>query len=295
MQVAIMRKAISPAPFVSHVHGTTVGASLTSDVGRAARPFSVGTSLAREKLTWRLSDRVVAVSDNIATELRSSYGVPGDKIVVVYNGVDVDVFRPVKARDEIRKSLGWQGRKVALFVGRVGPLKGIKYLIDAARIVRTRHEDVLFVVVGGVEKYQGKEAVSHLAELKEKVEFSAMTDFFVFAGGVPNSKLPEVYSAADLFVFPSLYEGMPKAVLEAMSCEKPCVATCVGGIPALVGPDEGILVPPANAEELAAGIEEVLADDGRAERMGKQAREKIVENFTWSSAARKLLEVYREL
>ncbi len=276
------------------MHGTTAGSSLFFGPHRAKEILSNSIAISREKLVWNSAKRVIAVSDNIARELLQCYHVPERRVRVVYNGVDTSLFAPQETREEIRRKRNWQGKQVLLYVGQISPRKGLSYLIEAAQIVCKNRTDVVFAIVGGIPSYQESSTVAFLEQL-QKTATQQLGNHISFLGPIPNSELPSIHSASDVFVFPSLYEGLPKAVLEAMSCGKPCISTTAGGMPSLIGADEGILVPPADSARLAQAIQTMLSDEQKMRSMGRNAREKIMRDFTWQVAARKLEEIYSEI
>jgi glycosyltransferase involved in cell wall biosynthesis len=294
--IARARKLVSSAKVVAHVHGTTAGSSFVSGTShRVSELISNARALARERLVWKSAARVVAVSDDIANELIHCYGVPSKRVRVVYNGVDTDAFKPSPNREALREKLGWEGRQVALYVGQISPRKGLTYLIESAKIVCEKLPEVLFALAGGVPSYQESSTFKYFEKLRGMADRYGLSKNVIFLGAIPNSQLPEYHTASDLFVFPSLYEGAPKAVLEAMSCGKPVVATMVGGIRTLVSSSEGRVVRPSDPKALADAILSVLSDKESLKKMGISAREKICRDFTWRAAAVKLQNIYNEL
>ena len=283
-------------PLVAHVHGTTAGsASVLGESSDFREIWNNSIALTRERLVWKAANRVIAVSDNVAKELVMLYGIPKDRVRVVYNGVDTNLFKPSAHRDEIREKFGWSGRKVVLYVGQISPRKGLTYLVEAAAQVCAKNKNAIFALAGGVPSYQERSTQDYLDALKSLASKLGLSNAVVFLGPIPNSRLPDYYAAADLFVFPSLYEGLPKAMLEAMSCGKSCVGTAVGGIPVLVGPNEGIIVPPADSSKLAIAIDALLMDDEGRRKMGESAAAKIRRQFTWKTAAIQLRDIYSEI
>jgi len=147
-------------------------------------------------------------------------------------------------------------------VGRLTPIKGHRFLIEAARGVLAEHPDTVFILVGDGES---AEALSSLATRL------GISGNIRFLGWRPD--VAEIISAVDIFVFPSLNEGMGRAVVEAMALGKPVVASRVGGIIDIVRDGEnGVLVPPADSDELAAAIKSLLADPAERERLGQEGK-----------------------
>jgi len=110
---------------------------------------------------------------------------------------------------------------------------------------------------------------------------------------VPNQELPKYYSMADVFVLPTLYDPCPKVILEAMACETPIIASKVSGIPELIkNGREGILIPSKNSNLLADKIIDLLSNQDDATLMGKNARSRVENDFTWNLCAKKILQLY---
>ncbi|KDE54373.1 glycosyltransferase family 4 protein, partial [Methanoculleus sp. MH98A] len=172
-----------------------------------------------------------------------------------------------------------------VFVGRLHPVKGVQYLIEAVAIVHQEIPDVKLVIVGdGIER-------SRLDELAEKLNLNGCIQF---AGQVPQESIPQLMHQADVFVLPSLSEGLPVVLLEAMAAGLPIVATNVGGNPDIV--EEGVngyLVNAKNSEEIADRLLVLLQNDEIQEEISANNREKV-EMFTWDRVAEAVEEVYQK-
>jgi glycosyltransferase involved in cell wall biosynthesis len=165
----------------------------------------------------------------------------------------------------------------------------LEYLAETAEMVNRERNDIIFAMAGGAPGYAGKGGAAYYERIRSQLGSSR----FRFLGPIPHYQLPQLYSMASVFVFPTLYEGFPKAMLEAMACEKPVVSTNVGGIPEMIESGiEGLLVEMRRPREFAEAIIEIMSDEARARRMGRMGRRKIEKNFTWNDTARTLHEVY---
>jgi teichuronic acid biosynthesis glycosyltransferase TuaC len=221
-------------PAVVKVHG--------SDMNVLARKASIALNL-----RWALprARRVVAVSRPLADKV-ASFGVPLDRIDLVPNGVDADLFHP-RDRPAARAALGHAGdeRRWLLYVGRLEASKGVVDLLEAFSILARRRRDVRLALVGDGAARAACERVA--AQLGDRV---------VLAGTRPLEDVPLWMAACDAFVLPSWAEGTPNVVLEALACGRRVVATSVGGTPDLVHDQAlGELVPPRRPEVLAAALE----------------------------------------
>lgn len=200
----------------------------------------------RRNLRWSLprTARVVAVSRQLA-EVVASHGMPRDRIDVVGNGVDPELFHP-RDREEARVALGHPGdaRRWLLYVGRLEEPKGVLDLLEAFSLLAARRADVRLALVGDGS---AREACERAA--------AALGDRVLVAGRRALEEVPRWMAACDALVLPSWAEGTPNVVLEALACGRRVVATRVGGTPDLVrGPDVGELVPPRDPAALAEAL-----------------------------------------
>jgi len=228
------------------------------------------------------SDKVIAVSNSVLRHL-VSIGVPSEKIAVIPNGVDLEEFNPAvnSNKDE---------QINVIFVGRLLPNKGLEYLIEAAKsVVSKRSNGIKFKIIGDG---------SHKAPLENLVKRKGLGNYFDFLGKIP--KVSDVLQDGGIFVRPSLTEGMPLTVLEAMSCKLPIIATNVAGTPELIAQNEtGLLVDPGNVQQLADAILYLVNCPEDAERLGNNARAFIEchykERYSWETVASKMLSLYKSL
>jgi glycosyltransferase involved in cell wall biosynthesis len=225
----------------------------------------------------RRLDRVITSSEETAREISRSFRVPREKIRNVYNGLEAEFLRPLNGERRVPRSL--------LFVGNTDDTKkGIVYLLRALTLLP---EDVTLTIVDQGRPF--KTYAPHLAEvwgLAPRVHFT---------GKIPTASLNALYRQTEVAVLPSLYEGFGLPAAEAMACETPVVATRVGALPEVVGGEEsGILVPPKDPGALAAAIRKLLADPEARIRMGRTARRRVEDLFTWERVAARTVTVYRE-
>ena len=201
-----------------------------------------------------------------------------DRISLVPLGVDMRRFRrlPEEAVSRAKKALLQGGnKKIILFVGRLHPMKDLPTLLEAFRILRSRRNDLVLLLVGW-----GPEA----EELMRLAEELGISEDVRFLGVIPNERLPIYYNMADVYVLPSLYEEWSNTIMEAMACGTPVVATAVGGNPFLIRDGEtGFLVPPGDPGALAEKISLLLEDKDLARRIAARALEAIREYDIWRS------------
>jgi glycosyltransferase involved in cell wall biosynthesis len=193
--------------------------------------------------------RIVAVSRALAAKV-ADLGVPHERIDVVTNGVDGELFRP-RDRAAARAELGHAGdtRPWLLYVGRVEDDKGARELTAAFQRIASQRQDARLVVVG-----DGKARAAAEAALKP------LGDAALFVGPRPLAEVPVWMAACDVLTLPSHHEGTPNVLLEALACGRRVVATHVGGIPDVVHrPELGSLVPVADVDALTAALDEALS------------------------------------
>jgi glycosyltransferase involved in cell wall biosynthesis len=217
------------------------------------------------------AERVTTVSERVRGELAEHYGV---EATVLGNGVDTSRFRPDgKDRDPY-----------VLFVGRLDYPKGVPDLLKAAKPIVEAH-DIEFVITGKGPQREQLERLARGRGIAENVRFT---------GYVSRERQIELYQNAELFVLPSHYEGLPTVLLEAMACGAPVVATKVGGCPEVIENGEnGLLVEPGDPQGLTAAIDTALDDTELRHRMSKNARETILERYTWEIITDRFEREYR--
>ncbi|MDH7476805.1 MAG: glycosyltransferase family 4 protein [Candidatus Bathyarchaeota archaeon] len=228
---------------------------------------------------------VVTISNYSLRKVVELYGVEEEKVRIVPNGVDSEVFKPVKGLDVFKKSLGIKGKHCVLFVGNLIPRKGVHFLIEAAQHVVKNEGNVVFLVVG--DGPLRNFLISYSVRL-------GVRGNFIFLGRVHDGVLPLIYNCADVFVLPSLQEGQGIALLEAQASAKPVVAFDVGGVGECVKHGEtGLLVEP-DSFELGEAILKLLRDESLRARMGITGRRFVCENFSWDVYAGRMFKVYLE-
>ncbi len=225
--------------------------------------------------------RYFAVSRDVAGRLASSFSIPAAKLRVVYNGIDPGPFdAPVSP--VLRAELtGGTSRAVVLTSARLAAQKGLDTLLAAAALV----PDAVFVIAGDGPDRAVLETRARGLGIAERVRFLG-----------PRPDVPQLLAVADLFVLPSLFEGLPLAVLEAMAAAKPVVASRIGGTDeAVVESVTGLLVPPSDPGALAGAIRTVLADPQLALRLGAAGRARVIETFSAERMVQAVEASYGEL
>jgi len=225
---------------------------------------------------------VIALTEDMKNEMQKFCD---RDILVIPNGIDLEVFKDL-SRETARTRLKiGDNASVILFIGRLHSVKGVRYLIKSIKIVKNNNRDVRLFLVG-----DGEERIY----LENLVKDLVLDDYVRFIGAVPNEEVPEYMVAADVFVLPSLSEGFPVVILEAMASGLAIITTRVGGLPEIIkNKENGFLVEPKNPEEIAERILLLLEDDALREEISRNNL-KIVGEYTWEGVVGRLERVYRE-
>ncbi|MBU7015577.1 MAG: glycosyltransferase family 4 protein [Theionarchaea archaeon] len=240
----------------------------------------------RMLLPWtaKTADRIIAVSQSTKRDLVTLVGVPQYKITVIYPGVGPE-FSPCDPRAvrEIREKYHLECPFI-LYTGTLSPHKNVSTLVASFRKLKDSGMPHSLVLTGA----KGWRYHSVI----ETIERLHMEKNVILTGYIPSEDLPAVYSAADVYVYPSLYEGFGLPVVEAMACGCPVVASTGSSLPEVVG-DAGILVTPT-VDELTASIQEVLKDESLRDELSRKGLERA-SKFTWKKTAAETKNVYEEL
>ena len=240
---------------------------------------------------WARVDRVVCVSEAVARE--GPPAVLAERLCVIRNGVDA--AHPARSREAVRNALGLGAEFTAIIVARIDHLKGHETLLRAwAGVLRTNPSLKLLIVGDGSERQAMEQLAADLDITPPCTPISGGKGGVRFLGF--RSDVSDLLAAADLFILPSLSEGLPLSILEAMSHGLPIVATDVGGIPELITEEnEGLLVRPKDAAGLAGAIARMAASAQLRETLGRNARRRVVAEFSFETMLRQYDAVYRSL
>jgi glycosyltransferase involved in cell wall biosynthesis len=232
----------------------------------------------------RLADKIVGISKNTVNDIKKIFSIPEEKLVTIYCGVNLDLFREIsriEAKRTIEKKYGIENDFI-LYTGTLTlPQKNLIRLVDAYKILKNEGITQKLVMVGN----HGKD--SHL--IFERVNNLGIEDNVIFTGYVPDEDLPYFYNAASVFCFPSLYEGFGLPVLEAMACGCPVVTSNTSSLPEVAG-DAALLVNPENTEEIGKAMSTLIMD-GRLRNSCIAKGLNHVQKFSWKNSAEELLNV----
>jgi glycosyltransferase involved in cell wall biosynthesis len=225
--------------------------------------------------------RIITVSENSFNDIVDDHEVDPARMAVVPVGVDVELFRPLPGVEPV------PGRLITTASADV-TMKGLRYLLEALAKVRTERDDAHLVVIGKRKPGGPSDDVIRRLGLEDHVEFVT---------GVPDDRIIELYSEAQLAVVPSLYEGFSLPAIEAMSCGTPLVATSGGALPEVVGRDgeTALVVPPGDSEALATKLRWALDQPNLRATVGAAGRQRVVDQWSWRHTAERTVEQYRIL
>jgi glycogen synthase len=259
-----------------------------------------------ERTAYDNADGVIAVSSSMKEDVQELYGVPDERIRVIYNGIDPDQYRPRPDPEVLRRYGIDPDVPFVLFVGRITRQKGILHLVRALPHLDADGPLQVVLCAGAPDT---DEIAAEMETAVAEAKADADADIIWIPKMMPKDDVIALYSEAAVFVCPSVYEPFGIINLEAMACETPVVASAVGGIPEIVVPGEtGLLVdfeatadgaepadPDGFARDLAAAVNDLLGDSSRLETMGQASRRRVEEHFTWSRIAEQTLDFYQSL
>jgi len=227
------------------------------------------------------ADVITCDSHALRREVLERYNPPKEKVIAIPNAVDTKLFSPNIPKRDARAELGLDIKgPIVFYTGRFVEEKGLPYLLEAFRAVKGAH---LLLLGGGFDEHLVKDWLARNQALRSRISVIPY---------LPYAKMPAAYNACDIFVLPSLAEGMSRSIMEAMACGKPVIATNVGGNPELVSGDTGILVEPKSPEALAYNIQKLLDSPATCARMGRKAREFAEDNLSVGKRIKSFIKVY---
>ena len=240
-----------------------------------------------EKLNYKHSKRIIAVTQGVKEGIKELNNIPDDKIAVIENGANTDLFRPMN-REKARKELKLDDNcKYIGFSGAFSQWHGLEDLVKSAPLILKEVENTKFLLVGDGELKE---------QIIQMVNDLNLIDNFIFIDRVPYEEVPEYVNAFDICLILKKKDipGSPLKLWEYMACGKPVIATNTEDFKALEDYNAGILVDPEKTEEVADAIITLLKDKKLREKMGKNGRKYVVENRSWERVARAVEKVLKK-
>jgi glycosyltransferase involved in cell wall biosynthesis len=262
---ALLSKFVHRTPIVVTIQG--------SDIFRASK---IGIIKWGTKKVLNASDRIIALSKALSVAA-INIGVTSTKIETIPNGVNTALFKPGNSASR---------EPIILYVGSLIQRKGVKYLIDSMKMVINDFPEARLLIAG-----EGPQRANYEDQTREL----HLQDHVQFLGAISQDDVRQLMKRASVFSLPSLEEGLGVVLLEALASGTPCIASNIGGIPDIVSPDVGILVPPRNSLDLANSIKILLSDPIAWNEYSKSARNRAVIHFDWNIIASRIVEIYQKI
>ncbi len=285
--LAFVTPLLSPCPMVVTIYDLSF--LLYPESFKRFKRFYLGLFT---RLSARRARRIIAISESTKRDVVRLLGVPPEKVEVIYCGID-EAFRPLAPlppqswgeRGEVAAFRSKRGlpERFILFVGTIEPRKNVTRLIEAFADLRFAICD-LRLVIGGAKGWFYQDVFARVEEL-------GLEGQVMFPGYIPVSELPLWYNAAELFVYPSLYEGFGLPPLEAMACGTPVITANTSSLPEVVG-EAGLTVDPLDVEGLAKAMRRVLGDEALRQEMRKRGLQRA-RGFSWTKTAQETVQVYQ--
>ena len=236
-----------------------------------------------DRLVLRRADRIVAVSGSMEASLIQS-GVAADRICVIHNAVEPSRRATTTPADELRRRHNLtQAQRVVGVIGRLSPEKGQMIFLKAMEKVAAHLPEVKALIIGDGRDRSLLEKFCHEKGLSDRVLFSGHQE-----------RVADYYGIIDLLVLPSLSEGLPNTVLEAMSFSVPVLATAVGGVPEVIQDGNGVVVPPNDPEALSEKMIELLKNDAMRRAMGLKGQQSLHPRFAPEKRVQRIVGLYEE-
>jgi len=276
--------------FHADIMGRLVGkiANVPVVIG-SRRSIAIGGARREQLKRWTamLDDHVIAVCEMARAAEITRTGAAPEKVTTIYNGIDSMPYNiSLERAQQMRQMLGiLEDALVVGTVGRLHPVKGYRYLLQAWPAIQQRVPRAKLLIIGDGELRADLEEQAHDLQIAEQLIFTGT-----------RRDIPELLATMDLFILPSLWEGMPNVILEAMAAGVPVLATEVGGTTEIiVDPAYGQLIPPKDPDALATAAIALLVDDKRRQQMARAGQQLVKEEFSIQRTASATLSLYEKL
>ncbi len=266
------------------------GTMHSTEIGRKNGIHADYERMIHETEAWLTYEawKVICCSDYMISHVRWAFGLPPDKMMMIPNGVNADVYAAIKKNElsQFRSRFALPEEKIVLFVGRMVYEKGVHVLVNAAPKVLEKVNAKIIIVGNGYMKEQ----------LSGIVKGMGIAHKVLFTGFVDDETLRGLQTCADVSVVPSLFEPFGIVALEAMAAKSPVVVSDAGGLAEIVDHDvDGVKVYPGNPDSLAWGITKVLTDQTYANHLRNNAYKKIQEKYNWDRIAQQTMRAYKSV
>jgi glycogen synthase len=259
----------------------------STEIGRRDGLHTSAEKMIAETEAWLTYEawKVICCSQYMVSHVKWAFGLPDDKLVMVPNGVNLQVYENIRKHDleNFRRDFGLPEEKLVLFVGRLVYEKGAHVLVNAIPKILDK-VNAKFVIVGSGYMKEQLSAIVKSMGLERKV---------LFTGFLDEDSLLKLQCSADVSVVPSLFEPFGIVALEAMAAKSPVVVSDTGGLSEIVEHDlTGVKVYPNNVDSLAWGVTKVLSDETYSNRLRENAFKRIQEKYDWGKIAQQTVRIY---
>jgi len=277
-----LSKLFNDKPAVLTTHGISAGYTGLKKVIESVYNLTIG------RFSLKLFNKIIALSSEEANFIKR-LKIDHDKIEIVPNGIDLDQINLKVDCEEFKRKYKLDGTDIILFVGSLIPRKGLGYLISAMQYIKPTA--ILLIVGGELQSYPGMKRALELKAIKLGLEKRIL-----FLGRLSKAELEKAYCSADIFVLPSLSEGFPLVLLEAMSYGKCVVTSNIPSFTSIIQNDvNGILFEVKNSKDLAQKINYLLENPYIRKKLGKRARREVERKYRLDIIIRRILSIYRDV
>lgn len=265
-------------PFILTIHGYVIKNSVLNTFKNIYDNI-IGS------MVLKTANKIIIVSEKQREDtIKWNGNIDRNKLVYIPNGIFMDEFKNLNYDEGVYRRYNFGNGPLILSVGRILPRKGFIYLIDAAKKIKQRYPNARFAIAGPDS--------GDTQNLIKRINENDLSNNVFILGAVKREELMYLYSRADVFAIPSLYEGLPTTLLEAMAFGIPTVGSNIDGIRAVIdNVIDGLLVPPANADILADNICLLLEDKNLVNKISKNSKEKV-KNYDWNIVASQIRKIY---
>jgi glycosyltransferase involved in cell wall biosynthesis len=249
-------------------------------------PFKKNIYRLMDRFTERYVKRFIVVSDSLKDFLTTIHKIPTEKVIKIYNGIELDQYHPEAINGNLRRELGiCNDIPLVGAIGRMVWQKGFKYLVRSVPAILNRYPEAKIVFIGDGPQKNVLQRLATSLQLRDNVVFTGF-----------RNDIQQILSSLDLLVVPSVLEGFPMITLEGMAMAKPIIASSLPGIlEQIENGKTGIVVPPKNPAALGNGIIDLLLHKDEAQRLGRNARKIVVEKFSVEKMLFKTDQAYQRL
>jgi len=258
-----------------------------------------------EKTAYKNADGVIAVSESMKKDVNDLYGIDKEKIEVIYNGIDLEQYKQAYDEQVLEKYGINKDVPFILFVGRITRQKGIIHLVNSIKYI---NQNIQIVLCAGMP--DTKEIEIEMENAVKSAKCDSSRSIIWIPEMLPKNDIIKLFSMAEIFICPSIYEPFGIINLESMACKTPVIASAVGGIPEIIIDGKtGVLIPIKFSQEknyelenaiefeksLAKAINDLLLNPEKIKLMGQMSRKRVEEVFSWKAIAEKTLKFYSEI